>query len=76
MYSWAYQYYRGKLNDKQQRIYDCIYRGWFTYKRDIQFSPSLLDVDTVSEIVQAVNCTGSNKRSSGNFLGKLLSLHD
>lgn len=54
MYSWAYQYYRGKLNDKQQRIYDYIYRGWFTYKRDIQFSPSMLDIDTVSEIVQSV----------------------
>lgn len=54
MYSWAYQYYRGKLNDKQQKVYDHIYRGWFTYKCDVQFPPSLLDVDTVSEVVQAV----------------------
>lgn len=54
MYSWAYQYYRGKLNDKQQRVYDHIYRGWFAYRRDIRFQPSLLEIDAVSEVVQAV----------------------
>lgn len=56
MYSWAYQYYRGKLNDndKHQKVYDHIYRCWYTNKGDIQFSSSLLDIDTVSNVVQAV----------------------
>lgn len=54
MYSWAYQYYRGKLNHKQQMVYDHIYRCWFTGKNDVRFPASLLEVDTVSEVVQAV----------------------
>ena len=54
LYSWAYQYYRRKLNGKQQKVYDRIYRCWFTNNRDIQLPPFLLDVDTASEVVQAV----------------------
>lgn len=54
VYSWAYQYYRGKLNDRLQTVYDHIYRSWFAKKSDVQFPSFLLRNDKISEAVQAV----------------------
>lgn len=54
MYSWAYQYYRGKLDPKQRRVYDLIYRAWFAKKGRVSMPAYLLDTETSSDIVQAV----------------------
>lgn len=54
MYNWTYQYYRGKLNNIQQQVYDHVYRCWFIQKRDVIFQKPLSNAINISEIVQAI----------------------